>query len=159
MPACSCYESNWGYPLARATTYSDEHSAIVFSCPSENRIDTYTVKEAFNKNKSSTPVNEVIVVINKNISDYFSAVAGVIPNSYYTWSRSLPSGVIELNGKNYLSVPNGWEQRLFYYASYFGQVAYWDNDTLRDDFEALISGLNNNMFTHNLLIPFDGDEV
>ena len=159
MPICYGYVSNWGYPLSRPTTYSDGHSAIVFSCPSENRIDTYTVKESFNKNKSSTPVNEVIVVINKNISDYFSAVAGVIPNSYYTWSRSLPSGVIELNGKQYLSVPNGWEQRLFYYASYFGQVDYWDNDTLRNDFEALINGLNNNMFTHNLLIPFDGDEV
>ena len=86
------------------------------------------------------------LIINDDISDEFTI------NEYIR-------GVIELNGKNYLSVPNGWEQRLFYYTSYFGQVDYWNNDTLRDDFEALISGLNNNMFTHNLLIPFDGDEV
>ena len=80
---------------------------------------------------------------------------GTLTQSYYTWSRTLPCGEITIKDKKWLSVPNGWEGRKKYYASYIGIVSHWENETLLEDAETDRVESSDNIFVYNLLIPLE----
>lgn len=40
---------------------------------------------------------------------------GTIPHCWRAWNKEIPSGVLESNGKKYLVIPCGWEERLWDY--------------------------------------------
>lgn len=93
--------------------------------------------------------------LNKNIEHNEGGIQGFIPDAYYSWSRTLPSGEVVIDGKKYLSIPNGWDNRLYKYPTYTGNLMIWDNDTIRDEYEDLTNVLKHRMIVNKLLIPLE----
>lgn len=60
----------------------------------------------------------------KTRPETYRFIASNIMGCYVSWSRSLPSGEIRIGDKIYLSIPNGWDERLQYYPWYTGH-RYW----------------------------------
>jgi len=60
----------------------------------------------------------------KSVPETYRFIASNIKGCYVSWSRSLPSGEIKVGNKIYLSIPNGWDERLVYYPWYTGH-RYW----------------------------------
>ena len=152
--------TNYTYALQEAKPYTDEHCGIPFCSEFDYMTDTYRVKESYNKLKSSASINDIVVVMNNNIPYNAGGVMGIIPNTFYSWSQTLPTGEITIEGKKWLSVPNGWENRKKHYRTYNSPVNLTDNDDVlaQDETDNSI----NKLFVHNILIPledFDSEET
>lgn len=155
VPICDGPTREWGYPLLAPVTYTEGHSTTAFCSDNSHMVDTYRVKSGFDKNVSSSPICNISVVLNKNIDHNETGIQGTLTQSYYTWSRTLPCGEVTIKDKKWLSVPNGWEGRKKYYASYIGIVSHWKNETLLEDAEADRVESSDNIFVYNLLIPLE----
>ena len=97
--------------------------------------------------------------------------SGTIPHAYSSWSRTIPEGITNIGGKQYLSIPNGWQGRLWHYPWWCGRI-YWSNgqrnqyggsptgkgviynDLQRDFFHKQHSLLQENIIHDKLLIDF-----
>ena len=97
--------------------------------------------------------------------------SGTIPHAYSSWSRTIPEGITNIGGKQYLSIPNGWQGRLWHYPWWCGRI-YWANgqrnqyegsptgkgviynDIQRDFFHKQRSLLQENIIHDKLLIDF-----
>ena len=155
VPICDGPTREWGYPLLAPVTYTEGHSTTAFCSDNSHMVDTYRVKSGFDKNVSSSPICNISVVLNKNIDHNETGIQGTLTQSYYTWSRTLPCGEVTIKDKKWLSVPNGWEGRKKYYASYIGIVSHWKNETLLEDAETDRVESSDNIFVYNLLIPLE----
>lgn len=155
VPICDGPTREWGYPLLAPVTYTEGHSTTAFCSDNSHMVDTYRVKSGFDKNVSSSPICNISVVLNKNIDHNETGIQGTLTQSYYTWSRTLPCGEVTIKDKKWLSVPNGWEGRKKYYASYIGIVSHWENETLLEDAETDRVESSDNIFVYNLLIPLE----
>lgn len=51
---------------------------------------------------------------------------GIVPHAYSSWARTIPEGITNIGGKQYLSIPNGWQGRLWHYPWWCGRI-YWSN--------------------------------
>ena len=145
--------TNYTYALQEAKPYTDKHCGIPFCSEFDYMTDTYRVKESYNKLKSSASINDIVVVMNNNIPYNAGGVMGIIPNTFYSWSQTLPTGEITIEGKKWLSVPNGWENRKKHYRTYNSPVNLTDNDDVlaQDETDNSI----NKLFVHNILIPLE----
>ena len=155
VPICDGPTREWGYPLLAPVTYTEGHSTTAFCSDNSHMVDTYRVKSGFDKNVPSSPICNISVVLNKNIDHNETGIQGTLTQSYYTWSRTLPCGEVTIKDKKWLSVPNGWEGRKKYYASYIGIVSHWKNETLLEDAETDRVESSDNIFVYNLLIPLE----
>ncbi len=145
--------TNYTYALQEAKPYTDKHCGIPFCSEFDYMTDTYRIKEPYNKLKSSASINDIVVVMNNNVPYNTSGVMGIIPNTFYSWSQTLPTGEITIEGKKWLSVPNGWENRKKHYRTYNSPVNLTDNDDVlaQDETDNSI----NKLFVHNILIPLE----
>lgn len=64
------------------------------------------------------------VVDIKSAEEKVHYIAAKINGAYISWSRTIPSGLVDIAGETYLSIPNGWDGRLRYYPWYCGH-RYW----------------------------------
>lgn len=145
--------TNYTYTLQEPKPYTDEHCGIPFCSEFDYMTDTYRVKEPYNKLKSSASINDIVVVMNNNVPYNTSGVMGIIPNTFYSWSQTLFTGEITIEGKKWLSVPNGWENRKKHYRTYNFPINLTDNDAViaQDESDNSI----NKLFCHNILIPLE----
>lgn len=64
--------------------------------------------------------------------------SGTVPHAYSTWSRTLPDGIRIINGRKYICIPNGWNERLWHYPWWCGK--YWEDVPRNDRDTCGISG-------------------
>lgn len=153
------YVSQWYYAMEKPSSLSTGHTTTFCLGNKFNMVDTHYIHSQDEK-RVSTPVHNIGVVLNHNTEDTQSTVLGngvigILPKLFWTWSRNMPSGEIEINDKKYLCVPNGWDNRLWFYQYAIGVVYYYYAPTLRDDFNSLINKNLENSFWHKLLIALD----
>lgn len=88
---------------------------------------------------------------------YSNGFEGYIPNVYANWFRELPIGEITINNKRYLSVPNGWETRLWFYESSAEPPKKNDleNSKLKKKMDDILKAGGNIKMTHRLIIPLE----
>lgn len=103
---------------------------------------------------------ENITIINESSKTHNSKIiVGVLPNMYRCWDDELPCGEIIIDGVRYLSLPNGWEHRMWHYP-YHWQIHNdeWEIDTVRDLFSNIAVSKRYKIFNDRLLIKL-GDEI
>lgn len=147
---CGQCVPNFGYPLAQPNKYDNENTAFPQCSINFGMIDTYTVNERFSEFKSFAPIQNILVIQTEDSK----GVVGYLPMNYFSWSRSIPSGEVELNGKKYLSVPNGWDDRYIYYP-YNDGTPEWNQESIRSKIENRENVLGRAKFVHKLLIPLE----
>ena len=81
------------------------------------------------KRESSYLLNPVSTVLYNK--DNLLNASGSIPHTYTCNSLTMPEGLVEIDGKRYLSIPNGWKDRLWHYPWWYGGY-YW-NVTYRNE--------------------------
>lgn len=147
----------WGYPLDepfRLGSNSTYHSAFPILTDYQYTTDSHRAKEKlFDPYHISTPFTRVITYLNDKRDNQENGIYGFLPSNYMSWSKSLPSGEVTIGGKKYLSIPNGWDERLQKYPHHTGEVVNeeWDNDTVMRRMEQPMS----NKFTVKMLIPLE----
>lgn len=167
-----CNPTNWGNVLGNVNDEmgNSYHSATPFYNNVRYKIDTYTVNYPSENQPSyqqltqyhhSSPLQKVIVSLNPSLQYITSGVLGVVPNVYSSWHRTLPAGVVTLSGQRYLSVPNGWEERLWNYPYYLGvynDPQYWQNEQIRKKQDDLHRTLLQQKMVDRLIIPIGDDD-
>ena len=79
-----------------------------------------------------------IRVVSSMIDNHNEGVIyGCLPNQFAFWDFELPCGIVNMSGKRYLAVPNGWIHRLKHYN--FPNFAIindiWDTESVVDNWE------------------------
>lgn len=122
-----------------------------------HKVDTYTVNRDFSLYENSSPLQRVMLFLNSGTKYGENGCMGVVPNVYSSWFKSLPCGEITLGGKKYLSVPNGWSSRLWYYPYHIGEIVNneWEQNTIRPRYEERFNPLRNYQITDRLIIPLE----
>lgn len=159
-PTCADRIYNWGIILEDVVhgMSGSYHSALPFMSDVRNKIDMYTVDRRLNQYEHTSVLDRVIVNLKKELPHLATGVEGVIPNCYQSWYRTMPAGEVEINGKKYLSVPNGWEKRLWNYPWFLGMYSdeqYWKNERIRKKYDDLHNELLQNMMVDRLIIPLE----
>lgn len=158
--SCGGNMYQWGYPLNEpGNAGSGYHSATpALGYMVKNTIDTYTIRTELDKVTWDTPLQRVVVMLNQGLDNQENGVYGVIPNAYFSWSRNLPVGEVEIDGEHYLSIPNGWEGRFWKYPTIVGQIVNdkWENEQVREEYDRLINKYLNLMMYDRLLIKIGG---
>lgn len=146
------------------------HSATPFYNNVRYKIDTYTVNypsrnqpstQQLTQYEHSSPLQKVVVSLDPDLQYNTSGVMGIVPNVYNTWYRTLPAGVVTLGGHKYLSIPNGWEERLWNYPYYVGvlnETQYWENERIRKFQDDLHRTLMQKKMVDRLIIPIGDDD-
>lgn len=156
---CSVYE--WGTainPPVSDDTGLNWHTLFPnMGCTTRNKIDTYTVNERLVPYKYSSPLQKVITCLNTKLAYGENGIIGIIPNVYSSWYRTLPDGEVTIGGHRYLSVPNGWEERLYHYPYHVGEIVNneWQQSVIRPRYDNRNNNLMNYQFTDKLLIPLE----
>ena len=168
---CQCAIDNWGTVLSDVNDEmgNSYNSATPFYNNVRYKIDTYTVNyptehqpshNALTQYYHSSPLQKVIVNLHPPFPYLEQGVLGVVPNVYSSWHRTLPAGVVTLSGQRYLSVPNGWEERLWNYPYYLGvynDPQYWQNEQIRKKQDDLHRTLLQQKMVDRLIIPIGDD--
>jgi hypothetical protein len=99
------------------------------------------------------------ILVNLNPSNKHGEYAnsGSVPHCFVTWEMDYPVGEIELGGKKYLSIPCGWEGRLYWYGpAHIGYVNdVWDRLVIVNDWERRTVKRNGNVIKDKLLIELE----
>lgn len=95
-------------------------------------VDTYSY---------SSQLDPITVVINPTESYGEGYCFGNIPAAFACWDFETPTGEILIDGKRYLSIPNGWDGRLYYYGDDHFKIIndIWDADMIVDHYEETYS--------------------
>ena len=148
---------NWGYPLNKPKWL--EASNLHGAYPSRSDItyttDTYRIKEDVDRLKFASPFTRVIVYQTDAIEHKENGIYGMLPSNYMSWSKTMPSGEVTISGKKYLSVPNGWDERLRHYPTEVGVVVNdkWQNKTALAPFDT--DEQLHSKFDNKMLIPLE----
>lgn len=158
---CSGPIWDWGIglldPVYEGYNY---HSALPFMSDMRHKIDTYTVNKPLNQYEHSSMLDKVVVNLKKELPHQETGVEGMIPNCYQNWHRNMSIGEIDIKGKKYLSVPNGWENRLRKYPWVVGVcngTQFWENKQIQvlDD---LYCKFLSSVFVDRLIIPLEDED-
>lgn len=103
---------------------------------------------------------EKITIVNESSRTHDSKICvGTLPNLYRSWDDDLPCGEIIIDGVRYLSIPNGWENRLWFYPYHYAIYNdEWQIDTIRNLYNNIVVSKRYKIFTDKLLIKL-GDEA
>lgn len=132
--------------------------------------DSDELNKAYDKYFEKANLDEITVHLNHNYNDEIYTASGVIPRVYASWSRNLEQGLHSSGGKLWLSIPNGWQDRLWHYKFYYGRI-YWEHkneeqsqptdrgyeqlEYVRDEYHMLTEGrYNNKMINDRLVLDF-----
>jgi hypothetical protein len=132
--------------------------------------DLDELNKAYDKYFEKTNLDEITVHLNHNYNDEIYTASGVIPRVYASWSRNLEQGLHSSGGKLWLSIPNGWQDRLWHYKFYYGRI-YWEHkneeqiqptdrgyeqlEYVRDEYHMLTEGrYNDKMINDRLVLDF-----
>lgn len=63
----------------------------------------------------------------KTEEEKYHFTVSYVDGCYGSWSITMPSGKLRIGDKLYLSIPNGWDERLVYYPWYCGHI-YWQQN-------------------------------
>ena len=102
---------------------------------------------------------EKLTIVNESSRTHDSKICvGTLPNLYRSWDDDLPCGEIIIDGVRYLSIPNGWENRLWYYPYHYAIYNdEWQIDTIRNLFSNAVVPKRYKIFTDKLLIKLEDD--
>ena len=89
----------------------------------------------------------VVTLFNKADNAYYGVI-GEVPNCYSVWSRTLNFGEVNIDGKKYLCIPNGWATRLWYYEHYIGVYKKWENSDTKYAVDKVLDELYNNYYNN-----------
>ena len=133
------------------------NTSLPYSDDARNLVDTYMVKERFDVRKQSAMINNVVIYFKPNNTYGENGIMGTLPNSFFYGSRTCQSGEVIINNKKYLSVPNVWDDRLFYYplgiCEFMRNIEDWrHSEKIAYFYDQLFDVLMNYRFTHKLLI-------
>lgn len=133
--------------------------------------DSNNLNKAYDKYFEKTNLDEISVQINASTEDDIGFSIGVIPSIYASWSRNLEQGLHSSDGRYWLAIPNGWQDRLWHYKFYYGRI-YWEGkneksewgitprgleqlEYVRDEYHILTEGrYNQKMINDRLVIDF-----
>ena len=103
----------------------------------------------------STKLERIIILLNNG-----NYIWGSIPFQFASYDDELPCGEIIINGERYLSIPNGWEKRKWYYKPHYGIINdWWENDTILKDFNDFEVPKRYKTINDRLLIKLGDDEA
>ena len=89
----------------------------------------------------SSQLDPITVVINPKESYDEGYCFGNVPDAFACWDFETPTGEILIDGKRYLSIPNGWDGRLYHYGDDHFKIMndIWDTDMIVDHYEEIYS--------------------
>lgn len=134
----------WGVPITEPYKLQGYHTGaeLIWSRDMLDTLTIYRNSEIYNKAydlfKSKSPAYPIMVVLgadpvdvgNENGEEH--TTLSILPDLYRYESRTMPVGLNRMNGRIYLVVPNGWEDRLWFYKWYVGRH-YWEGTCERVD--------------------------
>lgn len=128
---CNDIVRNWGFPLKQPQKVIGGQNSIF---PSDTEfiklIDFEDVIASYNE--YMTPLLIPVTLMRNN--QKLKGVTGFIPKHYALFSKKISDGIVKINGNTYLVLPNGWNDRLYYYPNYLGVYTLWENNELLDSF-------------------------
>ena len=136
-----------------------EHSAYMFLDNNIKMIDTYTVNKDLNYYEHSSKLENIAITLTNEKPHTERGIYGIIPNCYGSWYRTLSVGEVEIDGKLYLSVPNGWESRRWNYPAFYGlydSPVYYENEYITRIYDNW-KPIYDEIIVHRLLIPLEGE--
>lgn len=121
-------------------------------------LDSYVPRERYVSYKHSSPLQRVLLFMSDTSSDKQTGCVGIIPNVYSSWYRSLPCGEISIGGRKFLSIPNGWDGRMWFYPYHVGSVVNneWNQESLMAKHIDNNNPLKDYLIHDRLLIPLEG---
>lgn len=154
-----CYPTAWGGITHAPTDEVDNFHTIFPRIGSDTKytIDTYTVRKEFNRFEFSSPLLPIIPILDNKLDYSESGFLGIIPNVYASFFADLPCGEITINGKNYLSIPCGWDKRLWEYPSRLGTIVNEEDDVnaVEKRYSDRVNPLKHYTINDRILIPID----
>lgn len=123
--------SNWGFALGNPTRITGNGNRIFPSCSDFDGITDISAIDA-----SSYDVFPFLypLMFVRDVDQNRKGIIGFIPNHYVIYSKRIKEGIAEIQGKKYLIIPNGWEDRVRYLPSYVGVHNLWNNAELLNIF-------------------------
>lgn len=146
----------WGVPLEAPTSYGNTGLNKAF-------VDTYLVnKEQEDFFKSSVVLNPLYMTSVDTVDDKNSQVIfSHIPYAYSTNSLTFAEGINKIDGGYYLSVCNGWEDRLWWYKWRCGAVYMkpWQNRDVLDEMNLQYGELLQTKMQEKLVLEFNNEKL
>lgn len=145
----------YGVPLESPSSYSNTGMNLA-------SLDTYTVEKELDVFKSSVILNRLYMCSVEQVDDKNPQVVySAIKNTYSVNSLTLPEGINKLDSRYYLVMPNGWEDRLWWYTWYCGKIylAPWQNREILDEMNIKYSELRQKKMQEKLVIDFSVDRI
>lgn len=158
---CSGPTLNWGVglldPVFDGNLY---HSAVPFMSDIRHKIDTYTVNKPLNQYESSSMLDRIVINLKRELPHHEVGIEGMIPNCYHNWYRYMSIGEISIKNKRYLSIPSGWDNRLWKYPWVIGvcnSTEFWENTQVQS-LDDLYSRYLPNVIIDRLMIPLEEED-
>lgn len=157
---------SWAYVLNNVVDYYSEHSIYPRMSNDCKRLSSKYIKtngyvnvvgknESTNKCKFSDYVQRIRVILNHNKHHNEYSSTGSIPHCFVAWDDECPAGEIELGGKKYLSIPCGWEGRLYNYGPEPTGADVWSTEAVVNDWERRTTFRKENVIRDKLLIELE----
>lgn len=159
------YPEDWAYVLNNVVDYFSEHSIYPRMSNDCKRLSSKYINtngyvnvvgknELVNEHKLSNYMQRIRINLNPNMPHNEYRSTGAIPHCFVTWDDECPAGEVEIGGKKYLSIPCGWEGRLYNYGpEHIGVVnGVWGTEAVVDDWERRTIFRKENVIRDKLLV-------
>lgn len=154
-----CDPVAWGAIVHEPTDVKDNAHTLYprIGLDSRNMIDTYTVKKEFNRFEFSSPLLPVMPFLDGKLDYDETGCLGIVPNVYASFFADLPCGEIMIGGKAYLSIPCGWDKRLWEYPSRMGTIVNEEDGLVNVEkrWSDRVNPLKHFTINDRILIPID----
>lgn len=145
---------DWSYMLGMPKFNTKDYDTIYpWSSDCRFTTDSYRIIAPNKEEKANGLLHDIYVNSKDNYGFY-----GRLPNAKWCWSKNIRAGEVELAGKKYLAVPNGWEGRKYFYEPYSGVVngyESWRTDDLTMHDLEQMNKYGQNTFSDKLLIRLE----
>lgn len=139
------------YPNANESRYTTHLDGL-------NRMELEPYKKELYK--YGTKLENLTIANESSLIHDSKIIVGTVPNLYRCWDDDLPCGEITIGGVRYLSIPNGWEHRMWHYPWHYDIYNdEWQIDTIRELFEDICMPKRYKIFNDRLLIKLGGVET
>lgn len=132
---CSGPVTQWGYPLDSPTLDNTVHNSVF---PADTCMDNFVATENIGTANSGTDSCYFLPVIPYRRTSASSGLSGFINNMFVIISDKLSTGVAIIDSKNYLIIPNGWNNRQVYYQYNVGVYTDWITENLASTFDSTL---------------------
>ena len=159
------YSEDWACVLSNVTDYFSEHSIYPRMSNDCKRLSSKYIKtngyvnvvgknELVNECKFSDYTQRIRVNLNPNMPHNEYSSTGTIPHCFVAWDDECPAGEVMIGGKKYLSIPCGWEGRLYNYGpEHIGVVNdVWSTEAVVNDWERRTTFRKENVIRDKLLV-------